>query len=75
MKINRTPLKAIKEKCLDCCCGQAAEVKLCDIVSCPLHPFRFGKNPFAKRELTEEQREAMRQRLELAISKSVDKES
>lgn len=59
-----TPIKAIREKCLDCCCDQVNEVKLCTAERCPLHPFRLGKNPNIKpREYTEEQREAMRQRL------------
>ena len=40
-----TPLKAIRLKCLDCCCGQAKEVKLCPCESCSLYLFRFGKNP------------------------------
>ena len=40
-----TPLKAIRAKCLDCCGEQAKEVKLCPSSDCPLHPFRFGKNP------------------------------
>ena len=40
-----TPLKAIRAKCLDCCCGQAYEVKLCPCSDCSLYPFRFGNNP------------------------------
>lgn len=61
-----SPLKAIKAKCLDCCCGQTTEVKLCPSTTCALHPFRFGKNPFrVKRELTEEQRKAASERLSL----------
>ena len=40
-----TPLKAIRLKCLECCCGSHKEVKQCQAVSCQLHPFRFGKNP------------------------------
>ena len=57
MEYKTNPVKAIREKCLDCCCGSTAEVKLCDITSCPIHPFRFGKNPFRqKREMTEEQK-------------------
>ena len=43
-----TPLKAIRAKCLDCCCGQANEVKLCTVVKCPLYEFRHGKNPHLK---------------------------
>ena len=65
-----TPLKAIKAKCLDCCCDQANEVKHCPVKDCPLHPFRFGKNPFRKREPTDEQRESLRQRLELGRAKN-----
>lgn len=38
-------LKAIRAKCLDCCCGQAAEVRLCFLPNCSLYPYRFGKLP------------------------------
>lgn len=54
-----TPLKAIRAKCLDCCYGQAYEVRMCVLKDCPLYPFRFGKNPNRKREYTEEERMAM----------------
>lgn len=58
------PVKAIRAKCLDCCCGQMKEVELCSNTRCPLHPFRFGKNPYrTKRELSEEQRAAMSERM------------
>lgn len=40
-----TPLKAIRLKCLDCCCGQAREVRDCSCPDCSLYPYRFGKNP------------------------------
>ena len=43
-----TPLKAIRLKCLDCCCDSAAEVRDCEIEHCPLWQFRFGKNPARK---------------------------
>ena len=66
-----SPLKAIRAKCLDCCCEQLNEVKYCPASNCPLHPFRFGRNPFrAKRELTEEQKEVLRQRLEIGLAKN-----
>lgn len=62
-----TPLKAIRAKCIDCCCGSSNEVKLCTVTSCPLYDFRFGKNPYRKkRELSDEQREAMALRLKNA---------
>lgn len=35
--------KAIRAKCLDCCCGDSKEVRLCTIKSCPLHPYRMGR--------------------------------
>lgn len=65
-----SPLKAIRAKCLDCCCEQINEVKFCPASNCPLHPFRFGKNPYRKRELTDEQRDAFRQRLEMNLTKN-----
>lgn len=40
-----TPMKSIRAKCLDCCCGSAQEVRLCPATSCPLYGYRFGKNP------------------------------
>lgn len=40
-----TPMKAIRAKCLDCCCGSSHEVRLCTAEKCPLYPYRFGKNP------------------------------
>ena len=39
------PMKAIRAKCLDCCCGQEAEVRYCTCTDCPLWLFRFGFNP------------------------------
>lgn len=58
-----TPMKAIREKCIDCCCGSTYEVKLCTATRCPLYAFRLGKNPNIKpKELTEEQREELRRR-------------
>lgn len=57
-----TPMKAIRLKCLDCCCGSANEVKLCTCADCPLYDFRLGKNPNIRREYTEEQRAAMAER-------------
>lgn len=57
-------LKAIRLKCLDCCCGSSNEVNLCTAVKCPLHPFREGHDPFrAKREYTPEQKAALSSRL------------
>lgn len=40
-----TPLRAVRFKCLDCCCESAHEVNLCPVESCPLWPFRSGSYP------------------------------
>lgn len=40
-----TPMKAIRHKCLDCCCGSFLEVKLCTVIGCALHRYRFGRRP------------------------------
>lgn len=59
-----SPLKAIRKHCLDCGEGSANEVKLCPVTRCALYPFRFGKNPYrAKRELSEERKQAMAENL------------
>lgn len=59
-----TPLRAIREKCLDCCCGSAHEVKMCVCEDCTLYPFRLGKNPNIKRRaFTDEERAAAAERM------------
>lgn len=40
-----TPIKAIRAKCLDCCCGSTAEVRLCTAEKCPLFPYKMGHRP------------------------------
>lgn len=60
----RTPLKAIKQFCFECCGESKSEVKRCCSANCPLKPFRLGKNPFRKgREMTPEQKEQAKERL------------
>src|SRR5262245_45321354 len=66
---TQNPLKALREKCLDCCCGNAAEVRKCVAVDCPLWPFRMGANPFRKkRVLSAEERSRIAARLAQARS-------
>jgi hypothetical protein len=43
-----TPLKSIRRKCLDCCCGSSKEVDLCPVATCSLYPYRSGKSPRRK---------------------------
>jgi NAD-dependent dihydropyrimidine dehydrogenase PreA subunit len=42
VKINRSPLKAIRKHCLECSGGSPQEVRLCPVETCPLYGFRFG---------------------------------
>lgn len=44
-KETKTPIKAIRAKCLECCCGSFNEVKNCTIKSCALFVYRFGCRP------------------------------
>lgn len=46
-----TPIRAIRKKCLDCCNGSSQEVKLCNLKTCPLYPYKTGHKP---KEGTEE---------------------
>jgi hypothetical protein len=47
---GKTPLlKAIRAKCLDCCCDQPSEVRKCTAFGCALWPFRMNANPFSER--------------------------
>lgn len=55
--------EAIRAKCLDCCAGSPHEVRHCVAVTCPSWPFRMGTSPWkAKRQLSDEQLEALRER-------------
>ena len=38
-----SPRRAMRQMCLSCCAGVAAEVKICAIPDCPLWPFRMGR--------------------------------
>lgn len=62
-------LTIIRNKCLDCCAGQTGEVRTCPATACDLWPYRMGTNPFAKRELTPEQKKAAAQRMADARAK------
>jgi hypothetical protein len=51
------PMRAIREKCLDCTCQQPIEVKECTVKMCALWPFRMGTNPYrSKRVMSPEAR-------------------
>lgn len=64
MKI--TPLKAIYANCKKCALKGGGSPAKCESKECDLYPFRMGKNPFLSDGLTEEQKEARRERMRKA---------
>lgn len=60
---KKTPVKAIRKYCLECCLEKPSEVRLCAAKDCALWPYRMGKNPFHGRQMTEEQKRAATKRL------------
>ncbi|MCD8119432.1 MAG: hypothetical protein LUE29_08145 [Lachnospiraceae bacterium] len=42
---KRTPIKAIRAKCLECCNDQVAEVRMCPCADCALWAYRMGHRP------------------------------
>ncbi len=63
IEVNLNLGKAIRAFCLECLGWSSDEVKRCSAPLCPLHPFRFGKDPSVKMDLTEEQRRKIGERL------------
>jgi hypothetical protein len=60
--MGRPPISranAIRQNCLNCCCGSAAEVRRCHMLSCPMWPFRMGTDPYHVREVSAERRAAL----------------
>ena len=56
-----TPLKAIRSKCLDCCCWVAAEVRQCPVRDCVLWPYRMGSGTRAKSAVESERAALVRE--------------
>jgi len=54
MARKKTPLGAIRAKCLECSGGDTQEVKECELTHCPLFPYRLGIDPSAPLELPKE---------------------
>ena len=64
------PLRAVREKCLDCTCQQPIEVKECTVKMCALYHFRMGTNPYrAKRVMTPQARAKAAASLAMARAK------
>lgn len=48
-----TPVKAMRENCVDCVGGEISRIRNCPIDTCPLWPYRMKRNPARKRRSTE----------------------
>jgi len=50
---QKSPLKAIRMMCIECMGGDTGQackelIRECASTACPLHDFRFGRNPHSK---------------------------
>lgn len=46
---KRVPPKVLRKFCVSECMGGSEKfVRECEKADCPMHPYRFGKNPFIK---------------------------
>ena len=69
---HKSPLKAIREKCIECVGGResAGYLKLiseCASPNCPTYEFRYGKNPYHTQNLSSKQRKERAERLKLSV--------
>ena len=44
----KTPMKAIRAKCIDCTLGQLQDIRECTVKKGPLYPYRMGRRPTDK---------------------------
>lgn len=45
-----SPRRAMRKKCLECCCGSSHEVKVCVMPDCPPWPYRNGQGHLHRSE-------------------------
>ncbi len=50
---KRTPMRAIRQKCLECSAGSAKEVRECTVRTCALYVYRSGKRPKGDKDIVE----------------------
>ena len=72
-KKHKQPVKAIREFCIECMGGREnknflKQIKDCSSPDCPLYDFRFGKNPFHTKQLTDEQKKVKADQLKTSVS-------
>lgn len=67
-----SPLAAIHCFCDECMGYETREIKNCISTLCPLFEFRNGKNPYHKKNLTDEQRKELGERMRKAKKPNKD---
>jgi hypothetical protein len=65
---RKIPVKAMREKCIECMGGKDSEdyrrrIKECASAECPIFAFRFGKDPYRHPNLSNDQRKRMAGRM------------
>lgn len=65
---HKSPVKAMREKCIECMGGRDSEdyrrrIKECVSIDCPIFAFRFGKDPYRHLNLSNDQRNRMADRM------------
>ena len=71
---HTSPVTALREVCIECMGGREAGqsysklIAECTVQSCPAFKFRFGKNPFHKKQLTDEQKKVKADQLKTSVS-------
>ena len=69
----KSPVKAIREFCIECMGGRQNDgymkhIKDCGSPDCALFDFRLGKNPFHKKQLTDGQKKLKADQLKTSVS-------
>jgi hypothetical protein len=72
-KKYESPIKAIREMCVECYGGRENKehrqlIASCPVSECALHEFRFGVNPYNRKTLTVEQRKQRADRFSVSLS-------
>lgn len=52
--VIKSPLVAVRKKCLECMENSAKRVKECECSDCPTFHLRLGKNPFRRSRVVSE---------------------
>lgn len=70
---SRNPVKAIRKFCLGCLGNSQTEIILCSVKTCPLLPFRNGRNIYrtSSRVITQDQKDAARVRMRQMWDKKI----